>query len=699
MGVNGSASTRACVRVPEMEPLIFFYTSKSPIFKESKRFYNKTGIFFVFSEQQLPTPTNMKRIQLSETKLNQLANEISDRLFESHYFTQDTISGDVLNSFCDHEQVNKFLLFQVYQVWQLQMSRFKHPFFNFDNTEVKELLVQLQNLLSRNIAIKKEDFKPLLFKAVLNNLRLLTDPKEALQQFFFQNKEKIGIDMYERYVPFFSDFDFVINSILKYYQKNEIKQVEKDVFLLKFDRVLDVYNQKSEQDADTYRNLRFYKLTGRRLDEVVKEDEAETAERNLKQKEEEAQKKIEALKKQEEEREKQEAIHKAEAAAKRAEEEAKKRNALSFFDEIPAHQDHVFDLGDDNSSASSTTAPTTASHLANSESVETVKDQIKEEEPVWKRLKDQTETTPTQADRLSEVGQHKQEDTLMQKLAQNDQTNTPTTTIAPAPQEKKETSTIFNRVAEEKENKPQADKEPSTVFEKAAEEKENKESTASSVLETATQADNKPTSLVDLLKSKTSGNGEEEKKETNPEPAKPEASPTSAPVVDVVEPKLEQTKSPVSEPTQPETPNVQPETPKTVAASIEEKPASLLDRFRQQTQESQAEPAAPKEQTLADKFKANIPKTPIGANIDAAPSPANKTVKADDIPIHKQYRFVQKVFGGNNVRFRIIVDKINNAKTTQQVEEILNKYVFSNTDLNRDDETVKEFVKLMRGEA
>lgn len=635
-------------------------------------------------------PTNMKRIQLSETKLNQLANEISDRLFDSHYFTQDTISGDVLNSFCDHEQVNKFLLFQVYQVWQLQMSRFKHPFFNFDNSEVKELLVQLQNLLSRNIAIKKDDFKPLLFKAVLNNLRLLTDPKEALQQFFFQNKEKIGIDMYKRYVPFFSDFDFVINSILKYYQKNEIKQVEKDIFLLKFDRVLDVYNQKSEQDADTYRNLRFYKLTGRRLDEVVKEDEAETAEKNHKEKAEEAQKKAEALRKQEEEKEKQEAIRQAEAAARQAEEAAKKRNALSFFDEIPAHQDHVFDLGDESSSVSNTRS----SLLENSEPVETVKDQIKEEEPVWKRLKDQTETVPTQADRFSEAGQQKQEDTLPPKLAPKDQAETLPANTPSAPKEEKGPLTVFNRATEERDNKAQENKDSSTVFEKAAEEKENKESKASSVLESATQADDKPTSLVDLLKAKTSGNGEDEQKAPTPEPepAQPEALPTAAPVVDITQAKPEETKSTISEP-------VQPESPKTVAAAADDKPASLLDRFRQQTQENSEAIGTPKEQTLADKFKVNTPQTPIAANKDVAPSPAQKTVKADDIPIHKQYRFVQKVFGGNNVRFRIIVDKINNAKTTQQVEEILNKYVFSNTDLNRDDETVKEFVKLMRGEA
>ena len=74
----------------------------------------------------------------------------------------------------------------------------------------------------------------------------------------------------------------------------------------------------------------------------------------------------------------------------------------------------------------------------------------------------------------------------------------------------------------------------------------------------------------------------------------------------------------------------------------------------------------------------------------------NRKIKLDEIPIHKQYQYVQKVFDGNNVRFRIIVDKINNARNKEEVEDILDKFVFSNEDLDKTDAVVSEFIQLLR---
>lgn len=609
----------------------------------------------------------MKQIHLSETKLNQLASEISNRLYESHYFNQDIITGEALNHFCDHEQINKFLLFQVYQVWQLQISRFKHSYFDFDQPEVNHLLGQLQNLLSRNISIKKEDFKPLLHKAVLNNLRLLTDPKAAFLQFFFQNQDKISVELYEKYSPFFSDFDFVINSILKYYNKNEIKHAEKDVFLLKFDRVLEVFNQKSEQSDDTYRSLRFLKLTDRRLDEVMQEDEGETKEREAQERAEEARRKEAELKSEAEAKREEEEARNKEVEAKRKEQasllatKAKtEKSQKSFFDELSGEVDSLIELDEDDSNKAELKTPI----LDAFKPIETVKDAVKEEEPVWKKLQDQVDAPPTQAEVLKENHKDKKEDSLMDRLSKKEdkpkkakkESKQEIEEVKPQEEPKKESVKEVIELAQEN------TKDVETILNKAQEEKD--ENAAPSVLEAAKNTDNKPSSLVDLLKAKEKENDKK---------------------VLEVEGKEESVKK--------------DPTPKEEDSSS----GSLLDRFRQQTTSaSPSNPIVPgkstESKTLVDKLKSQQ-KSSKSEKEKTASTPLEKAVKADEIPIHKQYRYVQKVFGGNNVRFRIIVDKINNAKSSKEVEEILDKYVFSNTDVSREDETVKEFVKLMRGQA
>ncbi len=57
---------------------------------------------------------------------------------------------------------------------------------------------------------------------------------------------------------------------------------------------------------------------------------------------------------------------------------------------------------------------------------------------------------------------------------------------------------------------------------------------------------------------------------------------------------------------------------------------------------------------------------------------------------------MQKVFGGNNVRFRIIVDRVNDARDAAEVEDILNKFVLSIDDIDREDAVVVEFMELLR---
>jgi hypothetical protein len=118
----------------------------------------------------------MKVITLSEEKLNELAQEAGERMMEGRYFNQGIIRGEELKTFATNGQVNKFLLFQVYQVWNMQLSKLKHPYFDFDQPEIQESLNVLRNQLSRNIAIKSQDFGVMLKRAIYNNLKLLTQP-------------------------------------------------------------------------------------------------------------------------------------------------------------------------------------------------------------------------------------------------------------------------------------------------------------------------------------------------------------------------------------------------------------------------------------------------------------------------------------------------------------------------------------------
>jgi len=554
---------------------------------------------------------NRKKIMepfiLPEEKLNELAQKVSAGLLESHYFEQDRIQGEALKSFAEHEQVNRFLIFQVFQVWEMQINKLYHPYFNLEKAEIKHTLQTLKNQISRCIEVSKDDFQPMLKRAVYNNLRLLLAPRETFESFFFAQQETISLNVYERYAQFFHDLDFVVDIILKYYHKNQQEQIDKQGFFEKMEKVVEAYDRKSGQDFDHYRKTQFRALTGRSLDEVMHEAQAEIKAR-------------EAQKRAEEERLRQqaeaEARRKEEEARRRAQEEAMRRaeeekKRMSFFDTLAEEKKSSFDLDLDELDE-----PV----VGEGPSKPIDEPETKEEPPFEPKPDQEPEVPPTPKPKA-------------------EMPSAPEPTPEAVPESKVEPEPPFSN-----NHHPvvEPDEDPKPAVESASEPKAEHEHTAEEV---TTQRESTSDFLDRFLSERQKRDHEQSDATSTEEPAKTDESKTE------------------NEPTD------QPEK--------EDKPASVLDRLNERSR------------TVADRF--SKPKAKVADSLNGS-----RKIKLDEIPIHKQYQYVQKVFEGNNVRFRIIVDKVNNAQNKDEVEDILTKFVLSNDSLDRKDHVVNEFIELLR---
>ena len=621
----------------------------------------------------------MESIFLPESKLNELAQRVSQRLIEAHDFDNGKIGGEALKSFSSHSQINKFLIFQVFQVWDMQINKLNHPYFNLEGEEIQETLNVLKNQISQQIEISDEDFKPMLERAIYNNLKLVLSPKEAFTSFFFVNEnipnESISLDLYQRYSQFFSDLDFVVNSILKYYQKNQFEEVDKETFFEKMDKVLEIFDKKSDKDFAAYRAEIFEKLTGFSLADVQEEvaveqrwkehEEAEAArkvkeeteaeearkkaeEERIKAEEEEAKRKVEeeARKKAEEEAKKkaeEEARIKAEEEARRiAEEEARKKEAekVSFFDTLE-EKDSFFDLDleeevlEEETAAAAETVEEEVVEETISEAVETIADAVSAPE-VEAEIVD---STPEPEVAEAEVNVESEKDFLEMAASMEPEVKVEETlaevetivdTVEEAPVlETPEVETPEVEAAVEEVEETVAEEIIEEVLEEVevADEAEEEEEPTPPVVESKAQGESTVSFLDRFLNKKEASNG------------------------NVEAPAMAETEKPAS-----------------VLDAVSEKPKTIAEQYSQQAQ----------------------PK-PLHESING-----NRKIKLDEIPIHKQYQYVQKVFEGNNVRFRIIVDKVNNAKNKDEVEDILTKFVLSNDAVDTKDEVVLEFIELLR---
>ncbi len=589
----------------------------------------------------------MKRIILPDEKLNSLAEELAQKLYESRYFANGVIKGEELKTCTPYAQINKFLLFQLFQVLNQQMQKLKHPYFDFEEADVQGLMTQLQNQLSRHIKIGQEDFRPLLKKAVYNNLKLILDPIDTLGNFFFHNQDKVSLETYEKYAPFFTDFDFAVNSILRYHQKNNMKIVEKDIFFVKLHRVVAIFNSSGEKDIEAYRNDIFQRLTGRNIQDVVVEAQQDAEEKRLaelRSEEEKAQaiaaekrrlaeeenQKIAAAKAAEEARLQEEEARKkaeeeriaAEVERLRKEEEERKAKELSFFDTLTQPQS-FFEISDDGD----------AEAKVEQDEVIEIGTELSVAAPT---------TTESEAETVEEVSENRSvyfelEDDEIPAIEEN-------TPEIDAPE-------IEMPVIEE--NTPEIDAPEIEM----------------PVIEENTPEIDAPEIEMPAIE------------ENTPE--------IDAPEIEM--PVIEENTHTVSA----------PETPVT-----EEQPiVSLFDQFFSKKAQTPVSNEAGETLILANQLQNDdkeAPKSLVESLMSDAPTHlintlhASQKIKLEDIPIHKQYLYVQRVFTGNNVRFRIIIDKANNASVRQEIEEIIEKYILSNPDIREKDPVVDEFLTLLR---
>lgn len=738
----------------------------------------------------------MKKIILADDKLNKLVDEITERLVEGHAFRHGAISGEEIAKFAPHQQVNQFVLFRIYQDGNTYLQRLNHPYFNFVNEDVKAALGRFFNVLSGHIRVREADFRKLLRQAVYNNLKLILNPEDAIGNFFFGTMSGIPVSLYRKHAPYFSDFDFVIRALDRYYEKNNLLRAEKDVFIQKFNRVLEIYEQKQGKKIADYQRALFKELTGKDMAEVVGPQAAPGAEEEKKTADEAVAAETPAIETPEPEAENVPETPVADSETPATEEtsgtapEAETSEAETETPEAKTSEAETETPEAETSEAETETPEAEAEQpVAEEDSADSKETETSEEAPPAaektpeKEVETKPEDTPPAPEAEEKPAAEAQEPEVDDKGRRKPVIRIRKTTVhpegvpeeripeqildpepepeveeppvnlppwverppeseapkkkaeapkqeseskpEPEPEEKKAPITIRIKPKPEPEapkEEPVAEAETpaaETVTPPRAEEKPKVEATSESEATPEAEPEKQPVPKPEAEKQpepepepekKTLSEMFREKKEeagtslnetfSNREEQPTVLEQTSKPIVerDVSAPVIERKETPQEETPTPEpkeevqkpvaetTPKVVgTETPAAEAQPVNQPPIELFtDRGDEEGESTQARVKTIAEE-LAEKKKET---TSVGS--------AFKSIKTEHIPVHKQFQFVQKVFGGSSVKFKVVLDKINKTNNVEEAQAVLEKYVFNDPNVNRNDKVSKEFELLVK---
>lgn len=115
--------------------------------------------------------------KFNSNALNEYSKSYARRVAADFYHAHPTISGKQILNLTPIQQVNLFVVSNLFDKWKGEVERFRSPYFDFSNPEVEEGLRAFMNVVSQHIAVRREHLEPLLADASRRTLVALFDPR------------------------------------------------------------------------------------------------------------------------------------------------------------------------------------------------------------------------------------------------------------------------------------------------------------------------------------------------------------------------------------------------------------------------------------------------------------------------------------------------------------------------------------------
>jgi len=125
---------------------------------------------------------------IDHKKITSYSVVLSEKLCTDFFAVRPCITGSEIKSFTPIEQINLFILKNLFEKWQDETQRLKSPYFDYNVPEMQRALQKLINTLSNHISVSKELFKPLVAKAIESTLLLALAPLYYLEEEILSEK-------------------------------------------------------------------------------------------------------------------------------------------------------------------------------------------------------------------------------------------------------------------------------------------------------------------------------------------------------------------------------------------------------------------------------------------------------------------------------------------------------------------------------
>ncbi len=175
----------------------------------------------------------------------------ADKMLKKFFAVKNRITGQEVLVFSDIQQVNLFIVRELFKTWKEEIKKLKSPFFDYDKPDVKEALETFMNVLSKNISIDQAHFAPLLKKAVSQTLLVIFNPYDYFSMMVSGSHNKIVVDSFKEDIKYLRINKAPLEKLLEHFEEKKINELSGNEAFAMLDHILEEVNFTPE-DVDSF---------------------------------------------------------------------------------------------------------------------------------------------------------------------------------------------------------------------------------------------------------------------------------------------------------------------------------------------------------------------------------------------------------------------------------------------------------------
>src|SRR5688572_12175952 len=175
----------------------------------------------------------------------------AEKVLKKAFATKQKIDGKEILALCDVQQINLFIVRELFKAWKEEFKKLKSPYFDYEHADVKEALDNFMSVLSKNIAITRQHFAPLLKKAVSQTVLLVLDPYDYFSMIISGSNNKLDVSAFREEIKYLKINKAPLEKLLERLEEKKIKEITGNEAFAILDQILEEVNFAPE-DVDDY---------------------------------------------------------------------------------------------------------------------------------------------------------------------------------------------------------------------------------------------------------------------------------------------------------------------------------------------------------------------------------------------------------------------------------------------------------------